>query len=151
MPGAFSVASVQDGYGRKRERNPHPDLIHPLRVLLEKCSLWTIENVVGAPLRQDLLPCGKMFGLDVARHRVFECHGFNPFQPRHVYPHVGKVVTVAGNPGGSSRRDGLKFAGAAERRDAMGSELKEAIPPLYTRHIGRYMMLALKERSYVRK
>lgn len=47
---------------------------------------YVIENVVGAPMRRDLVLCGSMFGLESAgrvlkRHRVFEanvCTGMSP-------------------------------------------------------------------------
>lgn len=34
---------------------------------------WVIENVPGAPLENPAVLCGSMFGLDVRRHRLFEC------------------------------------------------------------------------------
>jgi C-5 cytosine-specific DNA methylase len=51
----------------------HPDLITPLRPLLEATGLpYVIENVVGAPLRDPVKVCGLSLGLGVKRHRLFE-------------------------------------------------------------------------------
>lgn len=122
----------------------HPDLVDPVRQMLLQAGVpFVIENVVGAPVRKDLMLCGKMFDLNVARHRLFEIEGFTVQQPDHVYPHPGRVITVTGNPGGSSKRDGTKnYGNTAEWREAMGIDwlparlLKEAIPPAYAKYIG---------------
>lgn len=80
----------------------HPDLVDPTRQLLIKAGVpWVIENVVGAPLRVDLTLCGLMFGLDLYRHRIFEC-SFPITQPIHPVhdgqqPCVIKNVEVTGN------------------------------------------------------
>src|SRR5262245_32328515 len=58
-----------------KTRNPerHPDLIEPVRVLLESTGLpYVIENVPDAPLRDPVQLCGSSFGLGVQRHRSFE-------------------------------------------------------------------------------
>lgn len=48
----------------------HPLLIEPTRELLDATGLpYVIENVMGAPVRRDLVLCGEMFGLGVIRHR----------------------------------------------------------------------------------
>lgn len=142
----FSVASKQDGFGKSREEVPHHDLLTPVRAELWRLGVpFVIENVVGAPLKADLLLCGKMFGLGVVRHRVFYTRGFKCPQPTHPR-HRGLVVTVAGHSGGSSRRDGSsRFAGVEMRRAAMGidwmtnSELVEAVPPAYTAYVGQHL------------
>lgn len=146
----FSVASKQDGYGRRRETIPHGDLVGATRDLLVRAGLpFVIENVVGAPVRRDLLLCGKIFDLDVARHRIFECWGFAARQPRH-RPHTGRVLTVAGHSGGSSARDGdSRFGSVDDWRAAIGidwmigAELVEAIPPAYTAYIGLSLVKAI--------
>lgn len=128
----------------KGATDKHPDLVDSVRqMLLEAGVPFVIENVVGAPVRKDLMLCGKMFDLNVARHRLFEIEGFTVKQPDHVYPHPGRVITVTGNPGGTSKRDGNKnYGNTAEWREAMGIDwlparlLKEAIPPAYSKYIG---------------
>lgn len=60
------------------------------REQLEALGLpYVIENVVGAPMRRDLVLCGSMFNLRsgdriLKRHRVFEsnaCLGLSPIDP----------------------------------------------------------------------
>lgn len=71
---------------KKNERLKHPRLIEQTRDLLQKTGKpYTIENVPGAPIRQDLLLCGEMFeGLRVIRHRKFEISGFMVLNPPHI-------------------------------------------------------------------
>lgn len=125
----------------------HPDLIGPVRDLLEDVGIpYAMENVQGAPLREDALLCGRMFGLDLLyRHRVIEA-SFPLEQLTHP-PHGGRYITVTGNTGGVSKRDGSVGRGtAAEWREAMGidwmpaSRLKEAIPPAYSRWVGHQFL-----------
>ena len=122
--------------------NEHPDLVEPTRALLKKAGVpYAIENVVGAPLINPVELCGAMFGLKVYRHRLFEC-SFPvdvPDHPQHVAPlrktgrkpGPGDFMHVVGN-----------FSGVAQAKEAMGidwmvrDELREAIPPAYTKHIG---------------
>lgn len=126
----------------------HPDLVEPIReLLLESGVPFCIENVVGAPVRRDLTLCGKMFDLDVARHRIFEIEGFTVEQPDHPSPHPGRVITVTGNPGGTSKRDGgARFGSTAEWKEAMQIDwlparlIKEAIPPAYSRYIAEQFL-----------
>jgi DNA (cytosine-5)-methyltransferase 1 len=150
---AFSGSQVIRG----RE---HPDLITPLRPLLEETGLsWVIENVEGAPLRPDYRLCGTMFNLGIPsrgylkRHRIFET-SFEPpdlsLQCQHpyglrsigVYGHTGSKAT-----GNTSGNHGWLVA---DWREAMGidwmtrDELAQAIPPAYTEHIGLHLMEELK-------
>ena len=129
-----------------------PDLIRPVRQLLEAIGLpYVIENVVGAAkeLRDPVMLCGDMFQLGteyqgrwhgLRRHRLFETN-WSLAVPEH-HRHEGPTVGVYGNPGGTSKRDGLSFPQLANWREAMEidwtskRELAESIPPAYTRHIG---------------
>jgi len=122
-----------------KNRDKHPDLVEPTRQLLELSGKpFVIENVVGAPLRVDLMLCGTMFGLPIIRHRIFEsnvpmpvllptCYHDEIYDPWH---------------GGEMARD-EKF----KLREAMGidwpmtrPEVRSAIPPAYTEFIGRQLM-----------
>lgn len=50
------------------------NLIPQTRELLKASGVpYVIENVPGAPLENPITLCGSMFGLDVQRHRIFEC------------------------------------------------------------------------------
>jgi DNA (cytosine-5)-methyltransferase 1 len=74
-------------YGTQKARNlgkTYPDLVGKTReALLKTGKPFVIENVVGAPLRRDLMLCGEMFDLRIIRHRIFECNGFKPAQILH--------------------------------------------------------------------
>ncbi|TXH40739.1 MAG: DNA cytosine methyltransferase [Desulfurellales bacterium] len=120
--------------------------------------------------------CGTMFGLhttagaELRRHRLFETLRFvcSPPPPcRHdeiaeavigVYGGHGRdrrrrprTITVVGNSGGSSTRDGVQEFSVDERREAMaidwmsGAELSQAIPPAYTEFIGKQLINQLEQ------
>lgn len=109
---------------------------------------WVIENVPGAPMRADVVLCGAMFGLRTYRHRWFELSDpmFPPTlaHPRHHVRTVtkrrreawdaGLNVSVTGDVGSYVGPDALGI-------DWMtGNELSQAIPPVYTRFIGEWLM-----------
>jgi DNA (cytosine-5)-methyltransferase 1 len=123
----------------------HPELIAPTRnILIETGRPYIIENVPTAPLINPTVLCGSMFGLKVRKHRLFET-SFMVFQPVCNHKVQGKTVSVYGHSGGSSKRDGLKFPGIAEWKEAMqiywmiGEELSQAIPPAYTKYISQFI------------
>jgi DNA (cytosine-5)-methyltransferase 1 len=121
-----------------------PDLVGDTRTLLGLAGVPSVmENLTAAPLRQDLMLCGGMFGLRLARHRTFEIHGFQVTQPRH-RDHAPDVVTVTGHTGGVSTRDGTQLRGTIQDwRDAMGihwlpsRKLSQAVPLAFSHHIAR--------------
>lgn len=130
--------------------NEHPDLIPAIRARFKKSGVpYAIENVVGAPLHHPIELCGAMFGLQVYRHRLFEC-SFSitaPPHPEHVAPitkmgrpvKAGEFMHVVGN-----------FSGVEQAKKAMGidwmvrDELREAIPPAFAEYIGRFAMRVLQ-------
>jgi DNA (cytosine-5)-methyltransferase 1 len=143
---AYSMAQ------RLRKRR-HPNLVGELREWLQWIGgLYVIENVVGAPLYEPITLCGAMFGLQTYRHRWFEAN-FDiavPDHPPHDHrqtkmgrpPRDGEFIQVVGN-----------FSGVEYARKAMGidwmirDELREAIPPAYTKHIGEQLLaLVMLER-----
>lgn len=125
----------------------HRDFIREVRSLLQALGRpYVIENVPGAPLRSPFTLCGGMFpGLRTYRHRLFESNFpiAVPAEPEHRVPTTkmgrppkdGEFMHVVGN-----------FSGVAAAREAMGidwmtrDELREAIPPAYTEHIGRELL-----------
>jgi len=123
----------------------HPDLLTPTRLRLSGTGVpWVIENVPGAPMRPDLLLCGEMFALGVRRHRWFET---SPMLFSLIPPcqHRGPVVSVHGNPGGRSTRDGVRpnlsdWKRAMEIDWMSARALSQAIPPAYTQHIGELLI-----------
>ena len=125
---------------------------------------YAIENVEGAKayMRNPITICGLSLGLNVRRHRLFECSF-----PVMTYPcgrHEGDWLLVFGhtvlergheigrtaNNGPIIRR---KHVGTDRGREAMGidwmtrDELSEAIPPAYTEHIGHYLMAEIRARQ----
>jgi hypothetical protein len=135
----------------------HQNLIAPTRAaLLKTKGPWVMENVMGAPMRNDLELCGLMFNLPLLRHRKFELHGFSVQTPEHPshkghrvkgYRH-GKLVDgdLYGVYGSGGSKGSLK-----EWQRAVGVDwtrnfhsLSECIPPSYSRHIGLAMMKALR-------
>ena len=89
-----------------------------------------------------MMLCGSMFGLHVIRHRLFESN--TRLLSKGTCLHTGTVsegsyVTVAGHGG-----DGIAILDVW--RDAMQipwadkDELTQAIPPAYTRWIGRQVI-----------
>ena len=141
----------------------YPDLLEPTRQLLIASGLpFVIENVPGAPLNAPwslfdpsaalVLLCGSMFDdllPRLQRHRLFESNIRISAPSRCRHELTRDVLAVVGNgEQGSSGRRG-DYWGMAERRKAMGIDwttrhgLSEAIPPAYTEHIGRELLVAL--------
>lgn len=131
-------------YGSRVE---HPDLVAPTRDLLRRAGLpYVLENVIGAPLENPVMLCGSHFGLGVRRHRLFETSFF--LLRERGCQHTGDEIAVYGKLDGRriwTRSDGSEVRAARtveEASDAMGidwmawEELREAIPPAYTEHIG---------------
>jgi hypothetical protein len=129
-----------------------PDLVGPTRDLLDEIGKpYVIENVQGSPVRRDLTLCGEMFGLGVIRHRYFELGDWSMSAPVHV-KHRGRVRgwrhgTYYDGPYVAPYGDGGGKGSVEEWQAAMGidwmtekHDLAEAIPPAYTRFIGRGLL-----------
>ena len=134
--------------------NEYPDLIALTRAALEYTGKpFVIENVIGAPLRKDLLLCGQMFDdgskeFVVRRHRIFEIHGFTVSQIPHE-KHIGKVgdgrvISVFGHGGGVRYNHATSDLNAW--KTAMGTpwmkkrrSVSESIPPDYTKYIFSFL------------
>jgi len=137
----------------------HADLIPQTRALLRASGRpYTIENVVGAPLIDPFLLCGTMFGLgtscgaELRRHRLFEANWYVGLLP--ICQHSGgPTITITGNtPQSNVVRNKVRVTySASEARRAMGidwlavAELREAIPPSYTRLIGHRLMNHIRQ------
>lgn len=131
---------------QRLQGNQHTDLIGPVRhMLIGWGGPYVIENVEGAPLRDPQMLCGTMFGLRVYRHRLFETnwHYTPPLHSQHFIRQV--------KMGRAARDDEMlqpvgNFSGVDEARVAMGMPwasrdgLREAIPPVYTEHIGEQLL-----------
>jgi DNA (cytosine-5)-methyltransferase 1 len=163
LPGLIPAAAIHasppcQAYSdlRHRTAGEYPDLVAPVRELLEQTGLpYVIENVPGAPLRDSITLCGSMFGLgangrQLRRHRQFEC-SFPVMVPS--CQHHGQPIGVYGTGGGGQMTRGYKGT-PQEYREAMGidwatrAEIAQAIPPDYTEHIGFYLMAALLPKAH---
>ena len=123
--------------------------------LISGYTPWIIENVPGAPMRADFSLCGCHFGLKrLKRQRWFETswQGFAVFpQCRHAEPCIS--VTGTGTPTGTWKVYGSLKLG--DFQEVMGidwmtrAELSQAIPPAYTKYIGKQLLafLAVKAKQ----
>lgn len=125
------------------------DHIPETRRLLAATGLPTVlENVQGANVRRDVTLCGEMFGLAVIRHRYFELGTWSTEPPTHK-PHRGRVAgfrhgqwfegpyfAVYGEGGGKGTVEQWQAAMGIDWTDVR-KEIAEAIPPAYTRWVGR--------------
>lgn len=130
------------------------DYIYETRELLEEWGgIYVIENVMKAPLRPDLVLCGTQFGLkwggrQLQRHRKFES---NVRLRRNGCKHKGKPWGVFGSlrdclPAGGETPPTVEAARLLMGIDWMlWGELCEAIPPVYTEHIGVQLIKILEE------
>jgi len=79
------------------------------------------------------------------RHRLFET-SWGILLPPMSCNHQGQALGVYGNPGGSSKRDNIKFASFRDWQEGMRidwmtvAEMREAIPPAYTEYIGKHLI-----------
>jgi DNA (cytosine-5)-methyltransferase 1 len=149
--------SYSDLAKRNGNADAWPRLIDPVRDVLVRSGLpYIIENVEGAPLRNPTMLCGTMFkGLRVLRHRLFEAN-FPILTPKHgPHPKVHTFDKRKSHYGKTNdMRDFVQVTGGgnctiAAARDAMDidwmtkNELNEAIPPAYTRFIGKQLLAYL--------
>lgn len=133
----------------------HVNLIPQVRAgLLKTGKLWSMENVMGAPMRMDVMLCGLMFDLPLFRHRRFELNGFTAQAPQHPSHKGHRVkgyrhgVLVDGDIYGVYGAGGSKGS-LREWQRAQGIDwttnfhsLAEAVPPAYGLAVGEAMMKA---------
>jgi len=138
---------------RSLHSNEHPDLVAATRDALRATGKpYVIENVPGAPLTNYVILCGTMFGLQVIRHRWFECEPPILFAPASCN-HTGRTGQSKGQYHTLDKSDLITCVGhnfqARSGRIAMGidwmtrDELAQAIPPAYTEWLGRRILAAL--------
>ncbi len=115
------------------------------------CGGYPFEYELGKYGYPNCLGEGKAileYKYQLRKHRLFEC-SFGIVFPPASCSHRGLALSVYGHAGGSSKRDGLKFLGVDAWREGMGinwmsgNELAEAIPPVYTEYIGKYLVKAV--------
>jgi DNA (cytosine-5)-methyltransferase 1 len=144
-----------------RTANAKTKLIAETREMLKQSGKpYIIENVVGAKddMIQPILLCGTMFGLHIARHRLFETTlQLGPFDlPPH--PMCKAIQLKYATEHGINPRH-MSIAGKAmnsqhtqlwrtlmdwpEDKRTSQRDLKEAIPPAYSKWIGTEMLTHL--------
>ena len=124
-----------------KNHSVHRDFIKPIRERLNQTNKpFVIENVVGAPIRVDLLLCGSMFGLNIIRHRIFESNAGLPFMT--LTCHHDNVYDPWHGIGGVGQREKLINAMHVDW-EMTRPEIREAIPPAYTEYIGKFLMQAV--------
>lgn len=142
-------AYMRVGFRERNQGKDYPALLPQVRDrLMQSNASWVIENVPGAPMRADLILCGSNFGLNVARHRLFEA-SFPLFSLMPPCSHPLEIVTIAGTGTPSGAQKFRKKHGmpenytANEKRVAMGIDwmnaygLSQAIPPAYSEYIAK--------------
>lgn len=145
----------------------YPDLVDTTRETLASVGKpFVIENVVGSPLRGNLMLCGSMFGLgyeglSLERHRIFECVGFQIGMSPYSCNHARWSISIFGDHIMGGPKNGHTYKHVNERvrypvsvgRLAMGidwmtgKELKESIPPAYTEYIGKQLIDILERQA----
>ncbi|MET9483514.1 SAM-dependent methyltransferase [Streptomyces sp. NPDC006638] len=134
----------------------YPELIAPARDAMRTTGRpYVIENVEAArsELRNPIMLCGPMFGLNLYRHRLFETSGFTPTPP----PHTRHQALCSRNgylP--TNDRPFMTITGGRHSRawqhaaaETMGTPwittirgVCEAIPPAYSEWIGHAFLTA---------
>ena len=132
------------------------DLIPETRAaLIASGKPYVIENVVGSPLIDPIQLCGSSFDLKVRRHRLFEsnmdltgsiCDHKNQGKPIGVYGSMGDQPQGLNKANGKYVYGGQVARTIQEAQNAMGmdwgiwSEIKEAIPPAFTKYLGHQLI-----------
>lgn len=127
-------------------KGSHEKMIPAVRELCKASGKpYIIENVAGArkELESPAMLCGSMFGLRTQRHRFFETSFPLEAPTKCDHSEIPLLVTTASKASRELRfklgmkPKSVKNAPAAYGIDWMGfAELKEAIPPAYTKYIG---------------
>jgi DNA (cytosine-5)-methyltransferase 1 len=134
-------------WGRERKHFiEHPDLLEPTRQKLGLAGRpYVIENVMGAPMRCDVMLCGTMFGLRIIKHRQFECS----FPLAYVLPSCDHSDVY--NPWQGKGRSAAEHreaqgtpwipqCGGASRKKGYTGDLNNAIPPAFTEWMGEHLL-----------
>lgn len=135
----------------QKHKKKYPKLIEPLKAELKRLGKpYVIENVPGAPLFQPVILDGRMFGLGVIRKRLFELYPQQCILTPD-YRKIGSVkdktyITVTGAfscekgfQEGSNMQERIRLVQKAMGIDWTDDpvELRQAIPPAYTKFIGK--------------
>lgn len=124
------------------------NLIPQTRALLKLAGVPSIiENVPGAPLEHPVMLCGSMFGLDVRRHRMFECSfDVTPLVCRHELQQGSFPQATNRTNRRKTVEVGVYRIPLEIQRRAMGIDwmpldrLSQAIPPAYSSYLARQFL-----------
>lgn len=129
-----------------RKRNDHPELLEPIRKLLRMLNKpWVLENVPTAPMPDSFILCGSTFNLPIIRHRRFEVEPKMeaPENPKCPQKRFDRSVTHGPGFYPYARKtwepDWRKHVIPAVWPWMSVVESRQAIPPAYTKHIGKHL------------
>jgi len=134
----------------------HLNLISPMRDALKQTKVpYVIENVTTAPLLNPIILCGTSFGLETIRHRLFESNILlcAPPKCKHDNLTLYSILTKSCRRAGDLRGPSSHAVGKRVMQiDWMTQhELGEAIPPAYTKYIGKQLMTYLNNNKHLSK
>ena len=116
---------------------------------------YVIENVTTAPLLNPIILCGTSFGLETIRHRLFESNILlcAPPKCKHDNLTLYSILTKSCRRAGDLRGPSSHAVGKRVMQiDWMTQhELGEAIPPAYTKYIGKQLMTYLNNNKHLSK
>lgn len=143
------------GWGRARVHQiDHPDLLAPTRARLVASGVpYVIENVPESPLAAGMQLCGTMFGLTIAKHRLFETNWplpiLAPFgcDHRNLYDPWKGAGRTADKLRAAQDTPWIPMAGGSGRRSGVTGDLYNAIPPAYTEWVGGLLLAQLRVRA----
>jgi DNA (cytosine-5)-methyltransferase 1 len=151
----YSVSTVQ----ARKAGKIYKDNLTEIQIGIKATGLpGIIENVMQAPIPGDVVLSGHMFGLQVLKKRKFQLINFfmlNPIiPPKRGTVQNGDYAQVLGH-GQLRVTDGKPFKIKGKNvnevwSNAMGidwmsnNELAEAIPPAYTKYIGKHFFKVTK-------
>lgn len=144
----FSAATPEES------RDDHPDLLTPtLAALREWGGVWVVENVPRAPVPDPVMYCGRAMGLRwLRRHRLF-ASSVPLMSPGCACGKESPYGVTGDSPEPRDyERNGRKARSVDHAREVMGidwmtrwCDLADAIPPVYTEHIGTQLLAHLGE------
>ena len=169
------VSPPCEGYSitRSLHDNEYPLLISTFRELLSPLGVpYIIENVPEAwwDMRKPITLCGSSFGLRVRRHRLFESniplesipceHRWqDEHKPYKIYVSRGRnaqgwresgIQPVHGGGHNFEATDNLRYKSVAMGIDWLNNEeINQAIPPAYTRFLGKQVYAYLMNKVEV--
>lgn len=138
----------------------YTDLLTPTLRLLRRCAVpWVVENVPGAPgMDGAAIECGSAYKLGVRRHRLFLSDVVPLVDSGCRHREQGRPWGVYYTPGDSIPKGGRTALNVEHGRQVMGvrrkvswDELKEGLPPKYTKHIGQQVIAYINEHTTRRK